>query len=158
MQQWRLPATLSLTICAPLPGEGRHAIERSGEAEHDKSCMHPLQRPPLLTRLPRLGLQPACQLRGKRIKFDGPLRRRKGRLDRPRAQILLGALRDRPVRLTTLGRSSASAVPRLRLKSTRIQLWRFLLKWLWADERIAAYFCKHRVCRKRNSLRSSLDC
>jgi hypothetical protein len=80
---------LSLAICAPLSGEGCQAVVASGEAERDQISMHPLQGPPLLTRLPRLSLQPACQLVGKRIKFAGPLRRRKARLDRPRVQILL---------------------------------------------------------------------
>src|SRR5690606_31706661 len=79
---------LTLPICPPLPCKGSNPAVRAGEAERLKIGMQLLQRPPLLARLPGLGLQPAGQLLGEGVKLARPLRRGKGRLDRARRKML----------------------------------------------------------------------
>lgn len=79
---------LTLTVRAPVPRKGGHAVVGSGEAELDQIGVHLLQRSSLLARLADLRLQPAGQLPREGVKLAWTFRRRKLWLDRVRRQML----------------------------------------------------------------------
>src|SRR5690606_31183348 len=87
---------VALPIATPVARKGRNPVVGPAEAKRHQLRMHLLQRPPLLARLPGLGLQPARQLLGKGIKLARPLRRRKMWLDRLCVQILLDRIPRQP--------------------------------------------------------------
>ena len=87
---------LALAIRAPVTGKGCHPAIGAGEAERHEISMQLLQRSPLLARFPGLGLQPAGQLVGERIKLARPFRRGERRLDRSRLQVLLHRIARQP--------------------------------------------------------------
>ena len=86
----------SLPLCAPFTGEGSNPVVGAGKPQCDQIGMELRQGAALLARLRGLGLQPACQLVGKRVELAGPLRHRELRLDRARLQILPDGVARQP--------------------------------------------------------------
>ena len=79
---------LTLTVRAPVPRKGGHAVVGSGEAELDQIGVQLLQRSSLLAQLADLRLQPAGQLLREGVKLAWTFRRRKLWLDSVRRQML----------------------------------------------------------------------
>lgn len=86
----------SLPLCTPFTGEGSNPVVGAGKPQCDQIGMELRQGAALLARLRGLGLQPACQLVGKRVELAGPLRHRELRLDRARLQILPDGVARQP--------------------------------------------------------------
>ncbi len=87
---------LSLPIRSPISGKSRNPTVGPREPEGHKIGMQLLQRPALLARLAGLGLKPASELLGKRIKLVRAIRNGELRLDRARIQMLLDSITRQP--------------------------------------------------------------
>ena len=79
---------LALSVSPPIPGKSRNPVVGTGKPERHQIGVHLLQRLPLFAWLPGIGLQPARQLLGKRVKLARPFRRRELRLHRVRSKML----------------------------------------------------------------------
>ena len=101
------PAARGLLLALSLPAtprKSRHPAIGAGEAERHQIGVQLLQRSPLLARLPGLGLQPARQLLGKRIKLAGSS-------IVSALKYFVTVLRDNPVRRRSRGSTASRAVP-----------------------------------------------
>ena len=78
---------LLLPICPPSPGKSCYTTVGTGVTQLHQILMQLLRRPPLLARLPGLGLQPTRQLRRKRIKLARTFGNAELRFHRARPQI-----------------------------------------------------------------------
>ena len=81
----------ALPIRPPYAGKGSNPAVGPGVAQRHQVIMQLLRGPPLLARLPGLGLQPARQFCRKGIKFARSLGNLELSLNRPRPQILANA-------------------------------------------------------------------
>ena len=79
---------LLLPICPPHPRKSGNPTVGPGVAQLHQVIMQLLRCPPLLARLPRLGLQPTSQLHREGVKFARPLGNPELRFNNARPQIL----------------------------------------------------------------------
>ena len=109
---------LALAICPRLPRKGRYPAIGAGEAKLDEIGMHLLQRPPLLTRLAGIRLQPASfSAKGSSLLERSGVA--KDGLIAPEFRYFLIGFRDRPGRrvISQIGNFSCSRSFRMTFKS-----------------------------------------